>query len=119
MSDRFGGEPNLSLMSYAAEPNHLMLDGPFTDRGFESVAALDGVFGLSLFWHLGPELTPAALATLRQLPHLGLLGVQGALCDDEAMRHIAALPGLRMLMAQGTIASDDGFAALGRSRTIE
>ena len=35
------------------------------------------------------------------------------------MRHIAALPRLRMLMAQGTVATDAGFAALSRSRTIE
>src|SRR5262249_50053673 len=34
-------------------------------------------------------------------------------------QHIAALPQLRMLMAQGTVATDDGFAALSRSQTIE
>jgi hypothetical protein len=28
--------------------------------------------------------------------------------NDEAMRHIAALPKLRMLMGQGTVATDDG-----------
>lgn len=35
------------------------------------------------------------------------------------MRRIAAIPNLRMLMAQGTVATDDGFAALSQSRTIE
>jgi hypothetical protein len=35
------------------------------------------------------------------------------------MRHIAALPRLRMLMGQGSVAGDDGWAALSRSRTIE
>jgi hypothetical protein len=35
------------------------------------------------------------------------------------MRHIAALPRLRMLMAQGAVASDDGFVALSRSQSIE
>jgi hypothetical protein len=35
------------------------------------------------------------------------------------MRHIAALPHLRMLMAQGTVATDDGFASLSRSTTLE
>jgi hypothetical protein len=35
------------------------------------------------------------------------------------MRQIAAIPGLRMLMGQGTVASDDGFIALSRSQTIE
>ena len=35
------------------------------------------------------------------------------------MQHIAAIPRLRMLMGQGTVASDDGFGALSRSQTIE
>src|SRR5262249_11886896 len=43
----------------------------------------------------------------------------GKLCDDTAMSHIAAIPRLRMLMAQGTVATDDGFATLSRSPTIE
>ena len=56
---------------------------------------------------------------LAELPNLGALGCDGKLCDDTAMRHIAAIPRLRMLMAQGTVASDDGFATLSRSPTIE
>ena len=47
------------------------------------------------------------------------LGCQGELCDDDAMRHIASLPKLRMLMGQGTIATDEGFRSLSRSQTIE
>jgi hypothetical protein len=35
------------------------------------------------------------------------------------MRGIATIPRLRMLLAQGAIASDDGFAALSRSHTLE
>jgi hypothetical protein len=35
------------------------------------------------------------------------------------MRAIAALPGLRMLMVQGTIATDAGFEALSHSPTLE
>jgi len=35
------------------------------------------------------------------------------------MRAIASLPLPRMLMAQGTVASDDGFAALSHSSTLE
>jgi hypothetical protein len=35
------------------------------------------------------------------------------------MRHIAALPRLRMLQAQGAVATDAGFESLGRSDTIE
>ena len=113
-----GGEVKYSLMSADAEPNHLLLDGPFTNEGLASLAGLDGLFGLSFFWHIS-ALTGAGLAALADLPNLGFLGCEGKLCDDDAMRHIAAIPRLRMLMGQGTVASDHGFAALSRSQTIE
>jgi hypothetical protein len=35
------------------------------------------------------------------------------------MEQIAALPNLRMLMGQGTVATDQGFKSLSRSQTIE
>ena len=35
------------------------------------------------------------------------------------MRHIAALPRLRRLRAQESVATDDGFIALSRSKTLE
>lgn len=113
-----GGEMKYSLMSPDAEPNHLLLDGPFTNNGFSKIAGLDGLFGLTFFWHI-TALTPDGLESLAALPNLGFLGCQDNLCNDEAMRHIAAIPGLRMLMGQGTVASDDGFVALSRSQTIE
>ena len=113
-----GGDPEYGLMSFGAGPTDLLLDGPFTDAGLSGLAGLDGLFGLSFFWH-APALTAAGLRALAGLSNLGYLGCQGALCDDEAMRHIGALPRLRMLMGQGTVAGDDGFAALSRSQTIE
>jgi ankyrin repeat protein len=113
-----GGDLEYSLMSADAEPNHLLLDGPFTNRGLAGLAGLDGLFGLSFFWHIS-ALTGAGLEGLAALPNLGFLGCEGKLCDDDAMRHIGAIPHLRMLMGQGTVASDDGFAALSRSPTIE
>jgi hypothetical protein len=114
-----GGDPRFDLMSFGdADPNFLMVDGPFSDEGFASLAGLDGVFGLGFFWHVS-SLTPDALRTLGQLPNLGALGCEGRLCNDIAMGYIAAIPRLRMLMAQGTVATDDGFAALSRSPTIE
>ena len=113
-----GGTVEYSLMSPDAEPNHLLLDGPFTNAGLATLSGLDGLFGLSFFWHIS-ALTPAGLAPLVDLPNLGFLGCEGKLCDDEAMGHIGAIPGLRMLMAQGTVARDAGFAALSRSQTIE
>ncbi len=113
-----GGELSYSLMSAEPGPNQLLLDGPFTDEGVAGLATLDGLFGLSFFWHT-PAITPAALAPLVRLPNLGFLACEGALCDDAAMRIIGTMPHLRMLIAQGTVASDDGFAALSRSQTLE
>jgi hypothetical protein len=59
------------------------------------------------------------LAHSRRLCKLGFLGCEGARCDDEAMREIAAMPHLRMLMGQGVVASDAGWEALSRSESIE
>ncbi len=113
------GEPRYGLMTFGdAEPNFLMLDGPFSDAGLASLVGLDGVFGLGFFWHVS-GLTPNGLQPLAGCPNLGTLAVDGNLCDDVAMRHIAAIPRLRMLMAQGTVASDEGFVALSRSQTLE
>ncbi len=113
-----GGEPEYSLMNFGAKPTHLLLDGRFTNRGVGAMEGLDGLFGLDFFWHTS-SLTAGALEPLGGLANLGYLGCQGQLCDDEAMRHIAALPHLRMLMGQGSVATDDGFTALSRSETIE
>src|SRR6185503_14109146 len=98
--------------------SHLLIDGPFTDDGLASLAGLDGVFELDLFWHV-TGITPAGFAHLVNLPNLGSLGADGALSDDVAMRHIAAMPRLRRLRAQGTTATDDGFEALSQSKTLE
>ncbi|MBI2689021.1 MAG: hypothetical protein HYX27_22185 [Acidobacteria bacterium] len=107
-----------SLMSFQAEPSHLMIDGPFTDAGLRGLGGLDGLCGLSFFWHC-PAFTSAGLEGLRQLPALRFLGCQDRHCDDEAMRQIAAIPALGMLMGQGAVAEDEGFAALAASRTLE
>lgn len=113
-----GGAMQYSLMDAEASPNQLLLDGPFTNEGVAGLAGLDGVFALSFFWH-ATAITADAFAPLIQLPNLGVFRCEGALCDDAAMRTIAAMPRLRMLVAQGTVATDDGFVALSRSRTLE
>ncbi len=114
-----GEEQHYDLMTFGnAEPNHLVIDGPFSDAGLATLAGLDGVFGLGIFQH-ARALTSDGLRPLAALPNLGVLGCQGALCDDTAMRHIAAIPRLRMLMAQGTVATDDGFISLSSSPTVE
>jgi hypothetical protein len=113
-----GGEPRYDLMSFGAEPTNLLLDGPFTRKGIEDLKGLHGLFGLSFFWHTS-QLRGDDLEALEGISNLGFLGCDGALCDDNAMKHIGALPNLRMLMGQGTVATEEGFKALSRSRSIE
>jgi ankyrin repeat protein len=112
------GNTSYDLMSFDVDSNFVLLDGPFTDRGLRSLIGLDGVFGLNFFWHSN-AFTPGGLEALAGLANLGFLGCDGKRCNDEAMRHIAAIPRLRMLLAQGTVATDDGFSALSRSQTLE
>jgi hypothetical protein len=113
-----GGEPEYGLMSFSAEPTNLLIDGPFTRQGLASLRGLDGIFGLSFFWHT-TGLRGRDLQALDGMTNLGYLGCQGELCDDDAMRHIGALPKLRMLMGQGTVATEEGFRRFGQSQTIE
>ncbi|PWT90257.1 MAG: hypothetical protein C5B55_10010 [Blastocatellia bacterium] len=113
-----GGEIEYGLMSFGAKPTNLLIDGPFTGNGLASLQGLDGLFGLSFFWHTS-HLQGNDLQHLKGVSNLGYLGCQGELCNDDAMRHIAALPKLRMLMGQGTIATSEGFKSLGQSQTIE
>lgn len=113
-----GGEVKYGLMSFGAEPTNLLIDGPFTGQGLAQLRGLDGLFGLSFFWHT-THLRGDDLERLSGLSNLGYLGCQGELCDDNAMRHIAAIPKLRMLMGQGTVATDEGFRSLSRSGSIE
>lgn len=113
-----GGDADVGLMHFEGGPTSLLVDGPFTDAGLAELAALQGIDSLNLFWHC-TAFTGQGLAALAALPHLTFLGCDGKRCGDAAMREIAGLPALRMLMAQGTVATDDGFAALSRSPTIE
>lgn len=113
-----GGEPRSGLMAADPGPNHLLLDGSFTAAGIAALSTLEGLVALSLFWHCS-SFSGDDLGPLKLLPHLAVLGCGGERCDDAAMRHIAVFPRLRKLMAQGTVASDAGFAALSRSHTLE
>jgi hypothetical protein len=96
----------------------LLVDGPFSDRGLAALAGLEGVGELDLFWHV-TGITSPAFANLVNLPNLIALGADGKLSDDTAMTHFAAMPRLQRLRAQATIATDEGFEALSRSRSLE
>jgi len=109
-----GGDPTMALLDCDAGPTYLLLRGSFTNAGLAQLAGLEGLFALNLD---NDELavTGAGLVPLRELPHLGWLAFDA---KDSDMPYIAALPRLRFLMCQDTVAGDDGFAALSRSRTI-
>ena len=111
-------EPQFVLTGLEGQPNELMIDGPFTDAGLAALAGLNGLFRLSFFWH-AHAFTSNGLASLASLPNLGALGCEGDKCDDAAMRHIGAIPRLRALNAQGTVATDDGWVALSESASLE
>jgi hypothetical protein len=110
-----GGEATMALLSPDARPNFLMLRGPFTDSGLAQLAGLDGLFALNVDSDR-LAITGAGLAPLVSLPHLGWLAFDAR---DESMPYIAALPHLRFLMCQDTVAGDSGFVALSRSQSIE
>jgi hypothetical protein len=95
----------------------LLIDGPFTDRGLAGLTGLEGVFDLDLFWHV-TGITSDGFAHLVGLPNLRVLGADGKLSDDAAMRHIAGMPRLSRLRIQETVATDVGFVSLSRSRSI-
>jgi hypothetical protein len=100
------------------ESTRLLIDGPFTNAGLASLAGLEGIYDLDLFWHV-TGITSEGFTHLAGLPNLGSLGADGQLSDDISMRHFAAIPRLRKLRAQGTVATDAGFEALSRSQTLE
>jgi hypothetical protein len=106
------------LKTAGAEGARLMIDGPFTNAGLAALAGLDGVSDLDLFWHVD-RITTDGYVHLAGLPNLQALGCDGRLSDDVAMRHIAALPRLKKLRIQESVATEDGFVALAQSRSIE
>ena len=110
-----GGEERLDLLAWNASPNFLVLRGPFTDRGLARLRGLDGLFALNLD-DARLAVTAGCLDTLRELPRLARLSVDGT---DAWMPGLAALPYLRFLSVQDTQASDDAWVELARSPTIE
>ena len=110
-----GDEPRMSLLGFDAGPSFLMLRGSFTDKGMAQLVGLDGLFALNVDSDQ-LAITGAGLAPLVNLPNLGWLAFEA---KDESMPYIAALPHLRFLMCQDTVASDDGFVSLSRSQSIE
>jgi hypothetical protein len=113
-----GGERRYSLLEFQAGPTYVAVKGPFTAAGLQSLSGLDGLFALNLHWTSGGA-TSADLSQLASLASLGFLAIDGDLCDDEAMRQIGRLPGLRMLLAQEPAAGDAGFLGLSESQTLE
>lgn len=113
-----GEAPEYSLLGFDAGPTYLGIDGTFSAAGLRALEDLDGLFALNLSWS-GSEMHSDGLAALAALANLGFVGLNGDRCDDVAFRHLGGLPRLRMLLAQEPVAGDDGFVALGRSRSLE
>lgn len=110
-----GGDAEPGFFGPKSRPNHLWLRGTFTDRGMQHLRGLDGLFSLDIDDRaLG--ITAAGLTPLVSLPRLGAISVDAR---DDWMPHIAAMPHLRFLGVQDTVAGDDGFVALSGSRSIE
>jgi hypothetical protein len=110
-----GGEAELTLLGHTSLPTHLHLRGTFTDRGMQHLRGLDGLFSLDIDdARLG--ITAAGLEPLVSLPYFGVLRADAR---DDWMPYVAQMPHLRYLAVQDTVAGDDGFAALSRSRSIE
>lgn len=106
------------LRTASGEGSLLLIDGPFTNAGLAALTGLEGVFDLDLFWHVS-QITTDGFAHLAGMANLMALGCDGRLSDDVALRHIGALPRLKRLRIQESVGTDEGFAALAKSRTIE
>jgi hypothetical protein len=102
----------------AKQATFLLVDGPFSDDGLATVGQLEGVLDLDLFWHV-THTTADGYRHLAKLPHLMSLGADGRLSDDAAMGWFARMPRLRKLRIQESAATDAGFEALGRSQSVE
>jgi hypothetical protein len=113
-----GGDDWSDPKAIAERAAHLLIDGPFTNAGLAGLSGLAGICALDLFWHV-TGITSSGFAHLIELPNMASLGADGALSDNESMRHMAAMPRLRTLRAQEAAATDEGFEALSRSQTLE
>ena len=101
-----------------AEPTHLSLHPKsFVSGGLDALATLPGIFSLRFFSH--DDFRPLEGRALE--PVARMAGLESLWCNpsDGAMAAIATMPRLRKLMCQDTRASDDGWVALGGSRSIE
>jgi len=113
-----GAAPRVDPPDPDARPGRLLIDGPFTDPALANLIPLEGVVDLDLFWHVS-HMTSEGFAYLVDMPNLEILGADGKLSDNVAMKYFARMPRLRKLRAQETIATDEGFEALSESRTLE
>jgi hypothetical protein len=111
-------DAGLAMLHDIPALTRLLIDGPFTNQGLATLAGLEGINDLDIFWH-AKNITPEAFGIFATLPNLQSLGCDGELSNDTAMRHFAAIPGLRKLRAQSAVATDDGFEALSQSTTLE
>ena len=104
----------MELLNPEARPNQLVLRGSISDQGLANLRGLDGLFALDVDSSL--PFTREGMAHLAALPRLGRLSIDAG---DDTMPVIAGMSSLQFLLMQDTNISDDGFAALSRSQSIE
>ena len=101
------------------EPTHLLIDGPFTNQGLATLAGLNGVYALDLFWHV-TGITADAFEVLPTLPHLADL-VRAATADwrvrprivlDSAEKYAAFRSASAALAASGTVTLELALAGV-------
>jgi hypothetical protein len=111
-------DDGLRRLEHFSALKRLLLDGPFTNDGLATLATLEQLIEIDLFWH-ATQITSAGFAHLIKLPNLESIGADGRLSDDTAMRWYSQMTALRRLRAQETIATDAGFEVLSQSKTLE
>ena len=110
-----GGKVQMGILEPDISPNQLSLRGAITHRGVAQLRGLNGLCVLHLDDVRLPD-TGNALEPLLGLPNLAKLGVDPS---DSWMPVIARMQALRFLGMQDATVTDDGFAALGASQSIE
>ncbi len=85
-------------------PFRLLVDGPITNAGLGSVAALEGLAEFDVFWH-ATNVTGAGFGPLVRLPHLVAL-----VADARAARAALALGAMRPArLGSAAAAGDEGY----------
>lgn len=108
-------DEGLRHLSALNQLTSLVLDGPFTDAGLQSLAGLEDLEQLQL---IGARLEAAGLGHLRSLPRLWNLSFEGGQATGEALEPIGGLKSLTQLSLSGSQITDAGLEHVGRLHNL-